>query len=279
MGAALARRPARHIDGALGIGGLALERGLLVGLVVGDIKLARHRHLHRVEAKSLRLALGFVEADALGDLAGAGILIEDQVEAARRGAADRMFAAGRHPQRRIRLLRRRRFDHDVLEMPKAAVVGKPLARRPRPRHHRDRLLEARLGLFGRDRKTLELAVPVALADAEIETAAGDQIEGGRLFGEQHRIVPGQHHHGRAESQRLGAHGERHQQHQGRRHLVPAGEMMLDQKTRLKSERLSLDIEIEIVAKALPGLRGQIVAVGLRRTEQAEFHRHVLFGAR
>ena len=68
MRAAFGRGLARHIDGALGIDGLALERGLFVGLVVGDIKLARHRHLHRIEAKSLRLALGFVEADALGDL-------------------------------------------------------------------------------------------------------------------------------------------------------------------------------------------------------------------
>ena len=65
-------------------------------------------------------------------------------------------------------------------------------RRPRPRHHRDRLLEARLGLFRRDLKTLKLAMPVALADAEIEAAAGDQIERRRLLGEQHRIVPGQH---------------------------------------------------------------------------------------
>ena len=110
----------------------------------------------------------------------------------------------------MRLLRRRRLDHDVLEMPEAAVVGEALARRPRPRHHRDRLLEARLGLFRRDLKTLELAVPVALADAEIEAAAGDQIERRRLLGEQHRIVPGQHHHRRAEPQRLGAHGGRHQ---------------------------------------------------------------------
>jgi hypothetical protein len=33
-------------------------------------------------------------------------------------------------------------------------------------------------------------------------------------------------------------------------------MMLDQKTRLKAERLGLDVEIEIVAKALAGLRGR-----------------------
>ena len=218
MRAACARRLARHIDRALGVSGLTLERGQFIGLVVGDIKLARHRHLHRVEAKSLRLALGFVEADALGDLLGAGILIEDQIEAARGGAADRLFAAGRHPQRRMRLLRRRRLDHDVLEMPEAAVVREALARGPRLRHHRNGLLEARLGLVRRDRKTLELAVAVALADAEIEAAAGDQIERRRLLGEQYRIVPRQHDHRRAEPQRLGAHGGRHQAASGSRTL-------------------------------------------------------------
>src|SRR5579862_618406 len=176
----------------------------------------------------------------------------------------------------MRQLRRRRLDDDVLEMPEAAVVGEALARRPRPRHHRNGLLETRLGFFRRDRKTLELAVPVAFADAEIETAAGDQIKRRRLLGEQHRIVPWQHDDRRAEPQRRGAHGGRHQQHQGRRHLVPAGEMMLDQKARLKAERLGLDVEIEIIAKPLPGFRRQIVAVALRRAEQAKFHHEYLW---
>ena len=171
----------------------------------------------------------------------------------------------------MRLLRRRRLDDDVLEMPEAAAVRKALALGEGARHHLDRLLEARLGLLRRDLKALEFAVPVALADAEIEAAAGNQIERRRLFGEQHRIVPGQHHHRRTEPQRLGAHGERHQQHQRRRDLVPAGEVMLDQKARLKAERLGLDVEVEIVAKALAGFRPEIVAVGLRGTEDAEFH--------
>ena len=70
---------------------------------------------------------------------------------------------------------------------------------------------------------------VALADAEIEPAAGDQIERRRLFREQHGIVPGQYHHRRAEPQPRRAHGERGQKHERRGDLVPAGEVMLDQK--------------------------------------------------
>jgi len=156
-------------------------------------------------------------------------VIEDEVEAARRRAADRLLAAGGHPQRRMRFLRRRRLDDDVLEMPEAAVVREALARGPGARHHRNSLLEARLGLVRRDLKTLELAVPVALADTEIEAAARDQVERRRLLGEQHRIVPRQHHHRRTEPQPRCAHGKRREQHQRRRHLVPAGEMMLNQE--------------------------------------------------
>ena len=47
---------------------------------------------------------------------------------------------------------------------------------------------------------------IALADAEIEPAAGQQVDGRGLLGEQHRVVPGQHHHGGADAQRLGAGG-------------------------------------------------------------------------
>jgi hypothetical protein len=39
--------------------------------------------------------------------------------------------------------------------------------------------------------------------------------------------------------------------------------MLGQKARMKAELLSLDLEVEIVAEALAGLGGKIVAVRLR----------------
>ena len=60
------RRP-RHVDGALGIGGLTCERRLFVGVIFGDVELARHRHLHRIERQPACLAFGFVDADAFAD--------------------------------------------------------------------------------------------------------------------------------------------------------------------------------------------------------------------
>ncbi len=188
-----------------------------------------------------------------------------------RGAADRGFAAGRDPERRMRLLRRRRLDHDVVELPEFSAVREALARRERLGHHLDRFLEPRLGLLRWNAEAGELVVPVALADAEIEPAAGDQIERRRLLGQQHRIVPGQHDDGGAKPQRGGAHGERGLQHQGGGDLVPAGEMVLDQEARAIAQRLGLDRVVEIVAEALPGFRAEVLGAGLRRAENSELH--------
>ena len=69
------------------------------------------------------------------------------------------------------MLRGRRLDHDVFEMPETALMREALARGPSTRHDLDRFLEPRLRLFRRNLKALEFAVPVALADAEIEPTA------------------------------------------------------------------------------------------------------------
>ena len=148
----------------------------------------------------MRLALGAVERDPLADRIDRGILVENEIEAARGRAPDRRLARGRDPERRMRLLRGRRLDHDVLEPPEPAAMGEPRARQPRPGDDLDRLLEARVGFLRRDLETVELAVPVALADAEIEPAARDEIERRGLLGQQHRVVPRQHDDGRTDAQ-------------------------------------------------------------------------------
>ena len=79
-------------------------------------------------------------------------MIEDEIEAAPRGAPDRYLAAGRDPERRMWLLRRRRLDHDVVELPELPAVGEALARHERLGHHLDGFLETRLGLFRGMRK-------------------------------------------------------------------------------------------------------------------------------
>src|SRR5690242_11970741 len=106
------------------------------------------------------------------------------------------------------LLRRRRLDHDIFETPEPAAMREPAALGKGADHHLERLVKSCLGLLRRDLKSLELAMAIAFADAEIEAATGNQIERCRLFREQHRVMPRQHHHRRAKAQTRGAHGER-----------------------------------------------------------------------
>ena len=65
-------------------------------------------------------------------------------------------------------------------------------------HDIETLVEARVGLLDRHAEAGKFVGPVALADAEIEAAAGEKIDRRRLLGEQDRIVPGQHQYGRTE---------------------------------------------------------------------------------
>ena len=112
------------------------------------------------------------------------------------------------------------------------------------------LVEARIGLLHRHAEPGELVVAVALADAEIEPSAGQQIECGGLLGQQHRVVPRQHQHRGAEPQMAGAGAEPGQQVEARRNLAEAGEMVLDEKGAVIAQRLGLDIVVDELAETL-----------------------------
>src|SRR5262249_48299303 len=101
-----------------------------------------------------------------------------------------------------------------------------------------------------DAEAGEFVVAVALADAEIEPPAGEEIERRRLFGEQHRVVPREHQHSSAQAQGRGAGTEPGQQVKAGGDLAKPGEVVLDDKGRMKAERLGLDVVLDPVAKAL-----------------------------
>ncbi len=132
-------------------------------------------------------------------------------------------------------------------------------------------LEARVGLLDRNAEARELVVAIALADAEFEPAAGEQIDGGGLLGEQHRIVPREHDDGGAEAERLGARRDPGQQVQRGRDLAEAGEMMLDHEGRVIAQRLGLDVVFDVVLEALTAVEVGAAALRLRAAEQSEFH--------
>jgi len=70
------------------------------------------------------------------------------------------------------LLRRGRLDDDGVELPIFAAVRERLVGGPRPEDDLQAFVESRVGLFGRYAEAGELIVAIALADPEIETAAG-----------------------------------------------------------------------------------------------------------
>ncbi len=179
--------------------------------------------------------------------------------------------AGALPERRMRLLDGRRLDDDVVELPVFAVEREPLVRRPRLGDDVDRFLEARLRLLHRNAEADELVVPVALADAEIQPAARQQIDRRRLFGQQHRIVPGQHDHRGAKPQRARARADPGEQVQRRGDLAEAGEMMLDDEGALIAERLGLDDVFDVVLEAGGAVDVGAAALRLRRAKESELH--------
>ncbi len=174
MRAGLAVRRARHRDGALRSMPPASPARLRRRRDPWRRRAWRATAIRAGSRKPLRLPLGAVERDALAEHSRRGVLVEDQVEAAlrRRG--------GSRPRCRPRPRTADAAAATAAARPRCrrtariSAVREALARHERLGHHLDRFLEARLGLLRRDAEAGELVVPVALADAEIEPAAGNR---------------------------------------------------------------------------------------------------------
>ena len=271
MRAALTVGGTRNVDRPLCVLGLASQRSVRVRTIVRDVDLARDRDLHRVKGPPMRGAFRAVERRAFRDLFGGRVLVEYEIEAARAA---------------------RRIDASLPAATQnggcgscagggSTTMSSKLQKRPWW-EKRERVSQARVmtsiassnrasASAGGDLETGELAVPVALADAEIEPSARYEIERPRLLGQQHRVVPGQHDYRGAEPQRGGAHGKATEQHHRGGDLVPAGEVMFDQEARVEAERLGLDVEVEIVAEPLARFHRKIVVAGLRVTQETKSH--------
>src|SRR5436190_9192376 len=176
----------------------------------------------------------------------------------------------------MRLLHRRRLDDDVVVMPVLAVMREAALAGPCLAQKGERLLIALLGFRHRDAEAVELAPAIALADAEIEAAVRQQIEGRGLLGEECRVVPWQHQYGGAEPHRCGLRRQIGQEIQGRRDLAETGEMVLDQEHAVKAELFGLADVIDVVAVD-PAVARLLARIGARAAEQSETHT-VLYNA-
>jgi len=114
-------------------------------------------------------------------------------------------------------------------------------------------------------------VPIPLPDTEVDPAAGQEIEGRDLLGQQHRIVPWQRDHGGAEPQGLRPRSHPRQKVQRGRDLTEAGEVVLDDERALVAERLGLDVVLDELAEPGAAVDVDPAPLGLGAPEEPETH--------
>jgi hypothetical protein len=89
-------------------------------------------------------------------------------------------------------------------------------------------------------------------------------------GKQRRVMPRQHQHCGAEPDPRGLRRQIGQKAQSRRNLAEPGEMMLDQKDTVKTERLGLTDVVDVIGVDL-AVAGLLPDLGARAAEQSETH--------
>src|SRR5262249_20605862 len=104
----VAVRPTPHRQHAFMELAIAFESGVLGGLVVGDMHVARKGNPRWIVGTSARRALGLEYSNALADDVERCELVEEQIVAALGHAANGRGGPGGHPERRGRGLCGRR---------------------------------------------------------------------------------------------------------------------------------------------------------------------------
>ena len=225
---------------------------------------------HRIVAPPDPLAFVAEGGDALDDQVGRGDLVEQQIVALARGAADRFGAAGAEPERRVRLLDRVRLDDDVVEVPALAVMREPALARPRLADHVHRLVEPLGRLVWRDAEAGEFVgrdSPCRRRNRAGRSTADRGSPPARRPGSGcARAAP--RPRCRAGCARC-ARRDSASRLQRRRDLAEAGEMVLDEKDARKAELLGLDDIVDEVVIA--GAVARRAAARARPAEKPEFH--------
>src|SRR5262245_23850065 len=167
-------------------------------------------------------------------------------------------------------LHRLGLDHDIVVVPELAVMAEAAVAGPRLADDLHGLVEALGGLRDRDAEAVELGLAIALADAEVDAPAAEKIERGDLLGDQHRVVPGQHHDGGAQANVPRARREIGQYRHRGRNLAMAGEMMLHHEELAETQPIGFAHILDETLIALAVLETQ-APLGARATEQSELH--------
>ena len=187
------------------------------------------------------------------------------------GLGDGLDVGAGDPERRVRLLQRLR-DHVARGEIVILAVEFPILAGEHRHDGLHRLLPALALVAHPDGEGMELGRPRRLTHAELDAAAGDQIERGDALGDALRLVGGELHDAVAEADALGALARRGEEHLGRRAMgIFLEEMMLDRPDIVVAELVGeLDLGQRILQQRIfAGLAPR--ARQLMLVEDAEFH--------
>src|SRR6266850_648538 len=177
-----------------------LGGGARVGLVVGHVDRALHAHAERL--RRLHLVDAFIEerAELAHALDGHAEAAGEHVEAAPHRRLDGIRALCGDPDRRPRLLQRLREDRGLRDLEELAVVRERTALEGQQEDVHGLLppVAARGELQA---EPLELVVLIAAPEADVDPAAGQQVERGDLLGDNQRMVQRHHDDRRPDPQR------------------------------------------------------------------------------
>src|SRR6266404_7368350 len=144
-----------------------------------------------------------------------------------RGAAQCRRGEAAQPDRRMRLLDRLRCHLNVLEVEELALEGDGLSGKRAP-NYVEGLVASRSALLVGHTETFELFPFEADPGAELETTAGDHINGRNVLGKAYGIVKRRQEHAGYDADPLGAGGDRRGHGQDRGQIPVFDEVVLRQ---------------------------------------------------
>jgi hypothetical protein len=183
------------------------------------------------------------------------------------GALDGGVDVRADQDRRARSGGRLRADRHVLEPPVAAVVVDTLAR-PKTADDLDAFAQAADALLDRHAEHVELFLPIAEPDAELEFSTRDDVEKRRDLGDLHRVVQRQEDDVGSKLHTFGFGGETLEEGQQREIVIVVGDVVLAAPDRIEAELLE---EADLLDR-LGEAPARIVRAGVLRVEiDPEFH--------
>ena len=195
----------------------------------------------------------------------------EEVQAHLRRPLDGLRRRPADPHRRMRPLQRRRGDPDVAQRVVLPVDRDGLARQ-QPPHDREAFLHPPGALAGGDALIVELARAGTRAHAEVEPAAGDEVQRGGVLRDPDGVVQRKQQQERPDANPTGPRGDGGADRQQRGGVAVVDEVVLGEPRFVETHLLGVDDEVEVRAVELIPRYTRPFGIA-ERPQQAEPQRH------